>query len=225
MDTKTPEVEVIVPARPGRRRRYSAEEKQQILREAEEAGNSISAVARRYGLSPSLMFRWRRLRDEGGLEGLDAEERGCGDEAAAARGAGPRAAAAAGQEDAGERGAEGRARLGALKKTALARELSETGRHPLKRIGEVLEVSRSNLSEERQPRRSYSKADVDVTGQEPALTILLHETHRVVLMPAVAAEMDRVRTLLGSARQELLTFDGHYALARCFQRYVRVART
>jgi transposase len=75
MDTKTPEVEVIVPARPGRRRRYSAEEKRQILREAEEAGNSMSAVARRYGLSPSLMFRWRRLRDEGALEGLDAEER------------------------------------------------------------------------------------------------------------------------------------------------------
>jgi transposase len=38
-------------------------------------GASVSSVARRYGVSPSLLFRWRRLMDEGAMEGLDAEQR------------------------------------------------------------------------------------------------------------------------------------------------------
>ena len=65
-------VEVIEPARPGRRRKYSAEEKRRMLDEA--AASSVSAVARRYGISPSLFFRWRRLADEGTLSSLGAEE-------------------------------------------------------------------------------------------------------------------------------------------------------
>jgi transposase len=73
-ETKTLEVEVIEPTRPGRRRRYTAEEKRQFLQEAAGPGSSISAVARRYGISPSLLFRWRQLQDEGALESLDAEE-------------------------------------------------------------------------------------------------------------------------------------------------------
>jgi hypothetical protein len=31
-----------------------------------QPGMSISYVARRHGLSPSLVFRWRRLMSEGG---------------------------------------------------------------------------------------------------------------------------------------------------------------
>ena len=74
MDTKIPEVEVISPARPGRRRKYSSEEKRRILDEAAAPGGSISAAARSYGVSPSLIFRWRRLMDEGSLAGLEAGE-------------------------------------------------------------------------------------------------------------------------------------------------------
>ena len=74
MDIKIPEVEVIAPARAGRRRSFSTEEKRQMLDEAAAPGGSISAVARRYGVSPSLVFRWRRLMDEGSLAGLDAGE-------------------------------------------------------------------------------------------------------------------------------------------------------
>jgi transposase len=73
-EQKTPEVEVIEPTRPGRRRRYSAEEKRQFLDEAEAPGSSMSAVARRYGIAPSLLFRWRRLEDEGALQSLGADE-------------------------------------------------------------------------------------------------------------------------------------------------------
>lgn len=74
-DTKTPIVETLDPPRPGRRRRFAAAQKKTLLDEAEEPGNSISAVARRYGIAPSLMFRWKQLQEEGALSGLDADER------------------------------------------------------------------------------------------------------------------------------------------------------
>jgi transposase len=74
MDAKIPEVEVIVPARPGRRRNYSAEEKRRMVEEASAPGSSVSAVARRYSVAPSLLFRWRRLMDEGSRAGLEAGE-------------------------------------------------------------------------------------------------------------------------------------------------------
>jgi transposase len=48
---------------PGRRRRFSNEEKRQFLREAMGSGESMSSVGRRYGLSVSLLFRWRRQLD------------------------------------------------------------------------------------------------------------------------------------------------------------------
>jgi transposase len=56
--TKTPEVEVFEQPRPGRKRRYTTSQKQAILDEAALPGNSISSVARKYGISPSLVFRW-----------------------------------------------------------------------------------------------------------------------------------------------------------------------
>jgi transposase len=58
------EVDVIPAAREGRRRRFSAEEKRKIVEEAVAPGQSVSAVSRRYGISPSMLFRWRRLAEE-----------------------------------------------------------------------------------------------------------------------------------------------------------------
>jgi transposase len=43
------------------RRRWSEAEKQAIVAEAARPGVNISAVARRHGIKPSLLFRWRRL--------------------------------------------------------------------------------------------------------------------------------------------------------------------
>ena len=68
------EVQVIEPHRPGKRRYYSAQEKLNFLQEAEAPDGSMSAVARRYGISPSQLFRWRRFRDEGTLTSLGAGE-------------------------------------------------------------------------------------------------------------------------------------------------------
>ena len=47
------------------RRRWTTDEKLQILEEAMRSGASVSAVARRHGVAPSLVYRWRRLMQEG----------------------------------------------------------------------------------------------------------------------------------------------------------------
>jgi transposase len=46
------------------RRRWSDAEKQAIIAEAARPDANISAVARRHGLKPSLLFRWRRMARE-----------------------------------------------------------------------------------------------------------------------------------------------------------------
>jgi transposase len=43
------------------RRCWSDAEKDAIVTEAERPGVNISALARRHGIKPSLLFRWRRL--------------------------------------------------------------------------------------------------------------------------------------------------------------------
>jgi transposase len=45
---------------PERRRRWSDEEKLQLVAEACRAGNSVSEVARQRGISASQLFGWRR---------------------------------------------------------------------------------------------------------------------------------------------------------------------
>ena len=53
-----------------RRRRFTTEQKFLAVNETLQPGMSISYVARRHGLSPSLVFRWRRLMSEGGKEAV-----------------------------------------------------------------------------------------------------------------------------------------------------------
>jgi transposase len=59
-----------------RRRRFSTDLKLAVVAETMQPGMSISYVARRHGLSPSLVFRWRRLMSEGGGSGIAIDERG-----------------------------------------------------------------------------------------------------------------------------------------------------
>jgi len=42
------------------RREYTAEERAQVLTEAAMPGARVLVVAQRYGISPSLVYRWRR---------------------------------------------------------------------------------------------------------------------------------------------------------------------
>jgi transposase len=57
-----------------RRRRFSTDLKLAVVAETMQPGMSISYVARRHGLSPSLVFRWRRLMSEGGREAVRADD-------------------------------------------------------------------------------------------------------------------------------------------------------
>lgn len=58
-----PRAEVL--GRVERRRRFSVEQKLAVLAEAMAPGASISQVARRHGLVPAQVFKWRRLAELG----------------------------------------------------------------------------------------------------------------------------------------------------------------
>jgi len=72
MSDEFSKVEVITGV--ARRRRFSTELKLAIVAETMQPGMSISYVARRHGLSPSLVFRWRRLMSDGGREAIRADD-------------------------------------------------------------------------------------------------------------------------------------------------------
>ena len=57
-----------------RRRRWSAAEKLRIVEETLTSGDSVSAVARRHGVAPNLLYRWRRLMTEGGTIAVQADD-------------------------------------------------------------------------------------------------------------------------------------------------------
>ena len=56
------------------RRQYTTEQKLALLDEADQPGQNIALVARKHGISPSVMFRWRQLREQGAATGLKADE-------------------------------------------------------------------------------------------------------------------------------------------------------
>lgn len=57
-----------------RRRRWTAEQKIRIIEESYEPGETVSAVARRHGVAANLVFRWRRLMNEGGSIAVGSDE-------------------------------------------------------------------------------------------------------------------------------------------------------
>lgn len=57
-----------------RRRRYSVREKAELVALCDQPGMSVSLVARRHGISPSLLFRWRKLMKDGGVSAIQADD-------------------------------------------------------------------------------------------------------------------------------------------------------
>lgn len=57
-----------------RQRRWSAEQKLRIIEESLEPGESVSSVARRHGVAPNLLYRWRRLMSEEGAVAVQADD-------------------------------------------------------------------------------------------------------------------------------------------------------
>lgn len=72
MTGKIERVEVITSIQ--RRRRWAAEEKAAMVQETYAPGMSVSLVARRHGIAPNQLFRWRRLHAEGALSAVGAGE-------------------------------------------------------------------------------------------------------------------------------------------------------
>ncbi len=57
-----------------RRRRWTTEQKLQIIEESFEVGETVSSTARRHGVAPNLLYRWRRLLSEGGSAAVGLDE-------------------------------------------------------------------------------------------------------------------------------------------------------
>ena len=66
------EIEIITDG--GRRRRWSAAEKLRIVEETLDERASISVVARRNGVAPNLLYRWRRLMLDGGAVAVSEDD-------------------------------------------------------------------------------------------------------------------------------------------------------
>ena len=73
------EIDIITDG--GRRRRWSATDKLRIVEETLFEGESISAVARRNGVAPNLVYRWRRLMVEGGSIAVSEDDSVTGNKA------------------------------------------------------------------------------------------------------------------------------------------------
>ncbi len=58
----------------GARRYWSAGEKLRIVEETLSGNESISAVARRNGVRPNLLYRWRKLMLEGGTVAVRGDD-------------------------------------------------------------------------------------------------------------------------------------------------------
>jgi transposase len=56
-----------------RRRHWTTEQKLQIIEESFQPGESVSSAARRRGVAPNLLYRWRRLMTEGGAAAVGFE--------------------------------------------------------------------------------------------------------------------------------------------------------
>ena len=54
----------------GEHRRFTAEQKLEILREADQPAVSVSEVCRRHGLAPSVFYRWRAVAQGGSAVAL-----------------------------------------------------------------------------------------------------------------------------------------------------------
>lgn len=72
MNSSKERIEVITSVE--RRRRWSPEEKRAIINETYLPSMSLSLVARKHAISPSLLFRWRKLMENGALEAVRSEE-------------------------------------------------------------------------------------------------------------------------------------------------------
>ncbi|TJZ85602.1 IS3 family transposase [Paracoccus hibiscisoli] len=155
------DIEIITDG--GRRRRWSAAEKLRIVEETLDDRASISVVARRNGVAPNLLYRWRRLMLEGGSVAVAENDDVTSNKVVRQMEDRIREL----ERQLGRKTLEAEILREALdksrfKKTDLARAVAVEGRFPMKAVAETLGVARSNLIDRlhgrTKPRRCYHKA-------------------------------------------------------------------
>ena len=57
-----------------RRRKWTPDEKLEMVRQTYEAGSSVSLVARQRGVNPNQLFQWRKLERNGALAAVGTGE-------------------------------------------------------------------------------------------------------------------------------------------------------
>jgi transposase len=73
MSSATPtRVEVVTSVQ--RRRRWTPEQKLEIVKQTNEAGSSVSMVARQFGITAAQLFQWRKAYLQGSLMAVGANE-------------------------------------------------------------------------------------------------------------------------------------------------------
>jgi transposase len=74
-DKRSTQVERLEVVDTGRRRRWTEDEKLKIVLESLQTPRQISATARRYGISRSLLIRWRRAFRAERNDGVEPQHR------------------------------------------------------------------------------------------------------------------------------------------------------
>jgi len=73
MSSATPtRVEVVTSVQ--HRRRWTPEQKLEIIKQTNEPGSSVSIVARQFGISAAQLFQWRKAYLQGSLMAVGANE-------------------------------------------------------------------------------------------------------------------------------------------------------
>lgn len=73
MSSATPtRVEVVTSVQ--RRRRWTPEQKLEIVKQTNESGSSVSMVARQFGITAAQLFQWRKAYLQGSLMAVGANE-------------------------------------------------------------------------------------------------------------------------------------------------------
>ncbi|MGA8625585.1 MAG: IS3 family transposase [Pseudolabrys sp.] len=167
-----PRVEVITSVQ--RRRRWPTAEKIRLVEETMQPGMSVSYVARRAGVAPSLLFNWRRRMLEGGLQAVQADE----DVVGTSRVRELERRVRELERLLGRKTMEVEILKEALdvargKKTELAAAIMERseGRFAMKAVADTLAVARSNLIE-RVNRRAKSRRPYRKAGDDELLALI-----------------------------------------------------
>ncbi|MCA3357643.1 MAG: IS3 family transposase [Roseomonas sp.] len=183
-----------------RRRRYTAEEKVWLVERTMQPGMTVSAVARLYGVAPSLLFQLRRRMSEGGQEAVRADE----EVVPLSRVRELENRVRELERLLGRKTMETEILREALEaarpqKTRVALAIAASGRFPVKAVAATLGVARSNLVEQlRRPKRPqrgpYRRAeDEAVLAEIRAIT----DAHPTYGYRRVTALLNRARRNAG----------------------------